>query len=175
MQNHETPQSYEVVDHQAKELVNQHIDLSESRINALNVMNAATTPEDRLATGIVFDNVMQLNRDHLAEASEFAYENLTQLKDQAMQEAVAAGKSIVEYKEPLPNFGRNFNLIDMIVTAEAFRLEGKELDPVSDARMKLMEDYCRENEIDPSNVPPEVLKTIQALPEWQDAENKAES
>jgi len=171
MDNQEIPQSREVVNHQAKELFQEHLSIAALKENAKEKLSSVE--EDREAATYEYDNLIDKNHAQLAIAAKFAKENLPQLKDQAMQEAILAGKTIVEQeefvqKEATVEVGQHLNAHRGREILEEIRQKGGIINPILEANQKIIEDYCEANGIDASKIPPDVMLKIKTLPQWQD-------
>jgi len=167
MENQKIPQSNEVVGHEAEAFVAEHNRLTDMGEQATAFLAASTTREAiNINRNFVHRTDMD-RKDHNRQAHAFAQDNLPQLKDMAMQEAIAAGKSIVHYEMPPGPQPHLFNIQKMRDDTERARRIGVTIDVETNARLKAAEAYCIAHDIDPRNIPKEDEARIKNLPEWK--------
>lgn len=160
MENSEAPKSSEAIAQEAKSLYGEHKTLSELRKTSLAQFRSSTTPEDRKITGDLFGNVAGLNNDHIIAAKEFYKNNEGELQDLAMQEAVAAGKDIIEFEEKAE---QTFSLEDL--RKNLLSVPGAE--GLVEARLQIVEKYCKDHGITEMTIVD--ILAIRRLPEWKNA------
>lgn len=160
------PPSSEVVDYEAKQLVDEHLKLSSLRETAKGLLYAASTPEERKANGDMYESIVGLNKDNIQAAHTFAEENLPELITQATNEATEAGHTITPYEEKKPEVHRVSGTVDLLKMIDNM----KDVDGSARARLMFAKDYCEKMDYDPTHLTFEELMEIRAQPEWQNAQ-----
>jgi len=175
MKNNETSYSLDAVDKEAQSLAAEHQLLSNLRDTAKKNMFNASTREDRLATGNVYEEVVKLGRDQVTDAREFSANNLPELKELAEREAVAAGKSIVHFEEEplfLEDVEEYRKVLNEAEKSEKFLRNNSGYNFAANrVQLDLLDSYAKERGISMADLRPQDMEIVAASSEWQEAES----
>lgn len=176
MEHNEPSLPFAEVDKEAQNLVTEHKSLSDLRDIAKQNMYDASTREDRLATGDIYEQVVKQGREQADGARGFSADNLPELKELAEREAVAAGKSIVHFEEEpllLEDLEEYYNALDKAEENETFRQTSPDYPFAANrARLDLIDAYIKERGISMEDLRPQDIEILAATPEWQDTANQ---
>jgi hypothetical protein len=173
MKDNETSDPLDTVDEEVQRLAAEHKSLSDLRDVAKQNMLNASTREDRLATGNVYEEVVKLGREQAAEARGFSADNLPELKELAEREAVAAGKSIVHFEEEplfLEDLDEYHKALNEIEKSEKFLQRNPDYNFAANrVQLDLLDTYTKARGISMQDLRPQDMEILAATPEWQDA------
>lgn len=107
------------------------------------------------------EKVNAIDKQHLENAQYFAQENLPELTDLAMHYATLAGKKITSLEPQV-----NVDPIDALKLPVVIK-PGFDTDLIVEARLRVVDQYCRERNLTTKDLTYDQIFEIQALPEWQ--------